>query len=333
MLSNKMTSKDALSLFFLVIITFLVASRGVEYWPDTYNYADYFNKIYKNPHAIIGVDASYVYICKLIIKLNLKPAIFYIFLIYASLGFLLKLILIRHSLVNYVFGILIYLTHYFVIHELIQIRLGAALALFCVGLFFFARNLIWRSIISFSFSIFLHSSIIFLVVFLLLVYICSRIDKFRHLLIYFFIFTNIFLIIIFINEVNLFYDISNNISNLHVKEYFIKSDDLTFSLIKYIYLLVLASIVIFCNFSDDIKNDFNQLTSSIFIFSPIVYILFYQYVSFANRLTDLFMFFCIFAIPNIGHRHKYLSVFVCSFVVVAQIYDLSFSSELIYGRR
>ena len=115
--------------FFLGLILILIAGfRSEEVVRDYVNYVTYFHD-----QEFLVVEPAFVVISK-IIYLLLGPYPIYLFVLFAILGVSFKLIAIKQLTELWFLSLVIYLSNFFILHEMTQIRAGVASAflLLCV---------------------------------------------------------------------------------------------------------------------------------------------------------------------------------------------------------
>ncbi len=127
--------------FMLIIIGIILVSiagfRGPDMDRDYYVYKNYW--FTKNISG--DVEESFV-IIRDFLKYRLELGITSIFVTFAVLGVAAKLIGIRVMAVSLYASILIYFSHYFILHEFTQIRVGVATGLMLISLYYaYHRNL------------------------------------------------------------------------------------------------------------------------------------------------------------------------------------------------
>lgn len=115
--------------FFLGFLLILIAGfRNEEVVRDYVNYVTYFYE-----QDFLQVEPAFVLISK-IIHLLIGPYPIYLFVLFASLGVGLKLVAIKQLSSLWFLSLVIYISNFFILHEMTQIRAGvaSALLLLCV---------------------------------------------------------------------------------------------------------------------------------------------------------------------------------------------------------
>ena len=103
------------------------------------------------------VEISFVQITNILKNvLNMEPV--YLFLVYAILGVCSKIYAIRLLSTNIFLCILIYFCHFFILHELTQIRVGVATGFFLVGVYYLAKRNLWKFLFAIAIATYFHYS-------------------------------------------------------------------------------------------------------------------------------------------------------------------------------
>lgn len=155
---NKDKSKYAQSFYFL-IAAFLVVYAAFRDGNTIRDYNEYL-KYYENYQEVL-VEPSFYIICSVVHYILNNPI--GIFIIYALLGVLLKFLAIRQLTDLVLLSVLVYVSHYFVLHEMTQMRVGVAsgMLLLCIKPMY-ERNL-KRFLLFASIAVFFHVSALFIV--------------------------------------------------------------------------------------------------------------------------------------------------------------------------
>ena len=143
-----------IAILFLIVVLILVA--GLRPNNVTNDYSIYL--FYWYDKSIEGiVEMSFVHI-KYILKnvLNLSPV--YLFLVYAILGVSSKIYAIRLLSTNIFLCILIYFCHFYILHELTQIRVGVATGFFLIGVYYLEKRNLWKFLFAIGLATFFHYS-------------------------------------------------------------------------------------------------------------------------------------------------------------------------------
>lgn len=114
-----------------------------------------------------NVEYSF-YLIRNFIKYELRLKFQYVLLIYAFLGVTIKLISFRKISPFIWASLLIYFSHYFMLHEFTQIRIGVATGFMLLSLYYLADRKYILFFVFASVAIFFHQSCFFIVIFPLL---------------------------------------------------------------------------------------------------------------------------------------------------------------------
>jgi hypothetical protein len=109
----------------LIALCFALASRDPALFADGENYAEYMDLVLAG--ADVNAEPSFQWIVAMVDALGLSLG--GVFFVYLAFGFFLKCLYFFLKMPGHFYLSLIYFTSYFVIHDLVQIRVGAALGL------------------------------------------------------------------------------------------------------------------------------------------------------------------------------------------------------------
>lgn len=138
---------DYLIIYILVILSCFIIQKGNKYstvlfillgvslvlfaaFRDGTKLNDYDNYVdlYDNSSTLIGTEPSFILI-SLIVKSFLYNQVLFLFIIYAFIGVSIKLLSIKRLTEFYFFSLLIYLSNFYILQELTQIRAGVSAAI------------------------------------------------------------------------------------------------------------------------------------------------------------------------------------------------------------
>lgn len=119
------------------VLILLAATKEVGIDNDSKNY-EYFFLHYDDPILSKTVEFSFLYLCKILY--SLFKDVHSIFFIYALIGISLKMIAIRKLSKLYFLPLLIYISYYYILHDLTQIRAAVASGFFLLALSYQIRN-------------------------------------------------------------------------------------------------------------------------------------------------------------------------------------------------
>lgn len=240
-------------------------------------------------------EPSFIFITFLV-KNFLNSNVKYLFLIYAIFGVLLKTYAIKKITHFEFLSLLLYISYYFSLHELTQIRVGASCTFFLLSLpFLYHRNAkIFFPLITIAFLFHFSAIILFLLWFLN----TNNINKSRWILLLFFsvlfgVFFKTFLSNVFDNYSLGFFEqkiLSYNIEN--------NTDYNVFNLWQ-ILKLILLTIVLFKINLIYFYNKYIYLLVKIYLISIIFYYGFAFNPTLSGRINDLLGITEIIIFPNI----------------------------------
>lgn len=142
-----------------IILVALAGMREVGIDPDSENYEyDYHN--YDSAKAAIGVDLSYLFFSSLLNTLT--HDVHAIFLLYAFLGIALKFIAFRQLSEFWFLPIIVYMSFYYEIHEITQIRTGVLTSMFLLAIKPMAEGRKWQAVIYLLIGAIFHISAVIL---------------------------------------------------------------------------------------------------------------------------------------------------------------------------
>ncbi len=154
--------KSKYLLIILFILSILVAGFRIgESMPDYLTYVGYYNEIISDNISYF-IEISFVYIVKFS-NFLVHENIIVLFLIYAIIGVSLKFYLINKLSSFWIYSVIIYISNYFIVHEMIQIRAGVASGFILLSLIpIYNRNFYKFFLLILCASFFHYSSVIFL---------------------------------------------------------------------------------------------------------------------------------------------------------------------------
>lgn len=238
---------------------------------------------------------------------------------YAIIGVSLKLLAIR-KLSPLIWGsLLIYFSHYFMLHEFTQIRIGAATGFLLIALWYLAdKKYIYFYIFAFI-AIFFHQSCFFIIFFPLF----SNTDK--NLKIFYLIIPFGYLLYFFNTYLNISIPIPYLQDRVDIYEEATKSgflkDEKT-NVFNVLFLLRIFLIYIILLFSKKISEHFSNvyLLAKIYVLSLFVFLFFSKIPVFAFRTQELLGVVEIILIPSLififPKKFKYLGLMAVWFIAL-----------------
>lgn len=148
----------------LFALCFVLASRDPALFADGDNYAEYVELV------LAGVDVHAEPSFHLIVNMIGELGLYGVFLLYLVLGFFLKSSYFLLKMPRGFHLILIYLTSYFVLHDLVQIRVGSALGLALWAVHFLGERKLIIAALLLSASFLLHFSVAIVAIFSIFIY-------------------------------------------------------------------------------------------------------------------------------------------------------------------
>ena len=153
----EISKKYLFNIFFLSPLFFVIVYFIVFRDPSLPDYVNYEYMFYNQEKENIEVSFSFL---KNIFN-NLNYGFYYLLLVYALIGFYLKILFVYHKIKNYTYFFIFlmgYFLSFFVVWDLIQIRYSSAITFFIIGIF---QNKVKYRIIFFILSILFHYSLLF----------------------------------------------------------------------------------------------------------------------------------------------------------------------------
>lgn len=128
LLSNGLSSKSSNSLYIILVICLVCVAgfRSGSTLPDYATYAGYYSNVVAGQLSYF-IEISFVLLAKLS-NIILADNSIVLFVIYAIIGVSLKTYAIKKLTPLFFLSLLIYISNYFILHEMIQIRAGVATA-------------------------------------------------------------------------------------------------------------------------------------------------------------------------------------------------------------
>lgn len=138
-----------------IILVVLAGTREVGIDPDSENY-EYSYHNYDSVKALIGVDYSYLFFSGILNAFT--HDVHAIFLLYAFLGILLKFVAFRQLSEFWFLPIVVYMSFYYEIHEITQIRTGVLTSMFLLSIKPLAEGRRWLAALYLIIGGFFHLS-------------------------------------------------------------------------------------------------------------------------------------------------------------------------------
>lgn len=124
------------------------------------DYIMYIGAWYWSTYETTVIEASFLFI-RNILRDDLKLNYISIFIVYAILGIFPKLIAIKNLSTNFYLAVLIYISHFFILHEMTQMRAGVAAGFILLAIApLYNRNLKYFLFFIFLASVFHYSAVL-----------------------------------------------------------------------------------------------------------------------------------------------------------------------------
>jgi hypothetical protein len=316
------------TLFIGTSLFLIVAFRSPDVLPDYNAYVNNFTiyKVYGYSEASkLSLEKSFFLISDITIRL-FQSNIFFFFLIYAVFGFALKFIAINLLSDNINITLLVYLSFFYILHDFIQIRIGAAISFVLFSIYFKEQKKYLLCITLYAISIYFHYSCIFYIVIFFLKR--NKINKWLYL----FMICFSFIIPVFridFSNIFLLFDLGVYRDKIRVYSRYTPgiSDDII-NIPKMIRMIFAFIMIYKMKFLE--KDHNNLLFIKLYFIAIIVQQLFYSIPAIPTRVSELFRVSEIFAIPKLRccFKEKIIYDFIIIFYCISVFY-FSFTSYII----
>lgn len=309
---------------FFYIILFILLVFIATFRPSTLSdYSDYlkfFNQTYKK------VLEPGIYIIRFLSQLISESHFFFFFLL-AVLGIFLKLYAIKKLSTQIRLSVVLYLSTFFIYHELIQLRVGIATGFFLISLLYIYQRKLHLFLIFASLSSLFHISA--LIVFPLYFLQSKSLNKLLYiagfLFVYFLAFFKIYLtsLVEFIpieKVLKLYYNYKSSSTKLDVN---------IFSSLQLIRIS-LALYLIFVSYIIAQKNKYAFLLIKIYVISIYLLVLFSNFAVLAFRLSQFLQTVEIVTLPMIVHSFSLKNDILISKIAILIISFIFFFLIAIY---
>lgn len=309
-----------------MILVFFAGFRNGESMPDYQTYTGLYEQIVNN-NLTYFIETSFVLIVK-ISNATFQGNLFLMFLFYAIIGVLMKAYsIIKLSHLPF-YSIVVYVSNYFILQEMIQIRAGVATGFILISIIpLYNRNLI-NFLFCLIFAIFFHySSIIFIFLWFI------KKDNYSSILYVILIILAYFLAYTGMDPITLFMKLlPANILNL--KSDYFEKDRAEVLKINILGIFILTRILIlsyFIYFSEKIKihNKFFIILLKFYTLGIIFYITFSRYPEIAVRTSYTLMASEIIIIPTLIYtiiEKKIAKLVVILYSFLTLIFNIYFTS-------
>lgn len=168
--------------FLLVYLVFFAGLRAPEVAPDYLNYIDWLNRAGLSLDTILAEfkDPGFLLAFSLVHWLGLPDFVFFCLIAYLSLQ--AKVIFSRNIFLgcySYLIFFLIF-SRFYIVHDMVQVRVGVAIALASCGLVFFFRDQYVKGVVFYLLGLSFHLSVVmYLPVFVLLFFGFKKLSRFN----------------------------------------------------------------------------------------------------------------------------------------------------------
>jgi hypothetical protein len=320
---------EKIFLLFIGICLFLLAAfRDGDVLSD---YGDYVNIYEAIRLHKVSVESSFSFIAWIVRYIFFDKVIF-LFIIYALLGVILKLKAIKELTPLIFLSLVIYISKYYILHDLIQIRVGVAsgLLLLCI------KPIYERNLKSFLFFLigatFFHISALVIVPLWFLK--VSKINKYIYVAIipvsYLFYFLNINMVDLIIKFIPIDFVQQKYNYYLIIQQNGVFSERLVFGLTYFVRCLIYL-VLLWKSNSISLHNKYINLLLKIEAFSLASFVMFFSMPVLAGRISELFGIIEIILIPCLYYvfKPKLLSKLIVIVVGICLILISIFRANLI----
>lgn len=324
-------SKSKIVFYFVGLLLICVAGFRIgEKMPDYETYIGLYDQAISD-NLTYFIEISFLYIAK--ISNNIKSeSVIVLFFLYAVLGVSLKMISIKRLSGLWFYSLIIYVSNYFILHEMIQIRAGVAAGFILLAIVpMYNRQFIKFFLLIGLATLFHYTSIIFLTLWLLKP---NEYNKFLYIILILLAFVIHFIgldIISFVLSPTPFYSIDpTSISYLDINDQSSKIN---------VFSIFVTTKVVFLIYFTYFINRIEKFNKYIFIILKLyalglfVYIAFSAYPVIAVRISYTLMTCEIFIIPTLIFTIKghYLPrLIVISYALLAFTLNVYFTSYFNY---
>lgn len=318
----------------LFAICLIVANRDIGMFADAENYSEYFYSAASG--STINAEPSFILIAKFVDFFGLELSA--LFLIYALLGVFLKGAFFILKMPDHLHISLLYFTGYFVTHDLVQIRIGAALGLALWAVFLLGEKKLWLSALLWVFAFTLHFSTLLLACVSIILYFAEdtgstlfnvgRIAFVNLVLATLLLLASIIFDSSFSSLIASAFSEMEFIPTRYTENYFVSDEVIGFS--KIFYSFSLAFVALYALRRGMIVGFAYQHAAVSLTFAALLLIAMKDLPVIGSRLADIFLFFAPLMVMGIYKKNRVLGRFIFLSILAAQLINLIFFSILIY---
>lgn len=325
-----------ISLLFLVLFSacLLLANRDTGMFADAENYSEYFNAVISGHE--VNAEPSFVFIANLVNFAHLDVR--GLFFIYLLLGLFLKGAFFLLKMPRHLHISLIYFTGYFIVHDLVQIRIGAALGVALWAVFLLGERKLWASILLWMVAFTLHYSTLLLAILSISLYVIES-NRAGLLIVHRIALANMAVVTTLLFGV-LLWDISlislltsllsesTLIPKRYTENYIDSSEVIGFQKIIYSFALAITAtyalnrrmLVSFVARHAAVSLTFAVLILTVFKDMPVI----------GSRLADMLLFFAPLMVFGIYRVKRVFGIVLLSWMLFVQLVNLFFFSKVIF---
>jgi hypothetical protein len=295
----------------LLILVFVVANLAAFFsylisdvrggFPDYENYLHHYYLISHNIPAVT-METSFLFITSFFIGFGNVGFIF-LLSFYFVCAFTIKFYYIYTRSTAFILSYILYISYYFALHELIQIRAGLSIAFFIVFIFAVIDNQKLKALVGLSLSVFFHIQSLLILPF----YLYSKFVFYSKIRLVSSICISLVLGFIITNYLHLFVDVlsvflPSKAANLILVYSATSGDTNVFTHHTILFMLVITTYCVFFKLQELNKTEMWLLCS--ISFSLCCMFLFKNFNEFAWRFFDMFSVASIFLLPLWINRFK-----------------------------
>lgn len=320
-----------LALFALCLV---VANRDTSMFADAENYYEYFSAAASGNE--INAEPSFILIAKFVDSVDLDLNA--LFLIYALLGVFLKGAFFILKMPKHLHISLLYFTGYFVTHDLVQIRIGAALGLALWAVFLLGEKKPWASALLWVLAFALHFSTLLLAFVSIFLYFTEKVGSTlfnaRRIALMNLVLATLLLLASILSDASFSSLVVSTFSEVtliperYSENYFVSDEVIGFSKISYSFSL---AIVAFYTLHHRMLVGFAYRHAAVSLtFAVLLLVAMKDLPVIGARLADTFLFFAPLMVLGVYQKHRLFGEFLFVSILIAQLINLFFFSTVIY---
>ena len=323
-------------LLFLALFSacLILANRDTGMFADAENYSEYFSAVVSGHE--VNAEPSFVFIANLVDSAHLDVR--GLFFVYLLLGLFLKGSFFLLKMPKHLHISLIYFTGYFVVHDLVQIRIGAALGVALWAVFLLGERKLWASVFLWVIAFALHFSTLLLAIISIFLYFVE-INRAGLLIVRRIAFVNMVIVITLllgvvllnVSLVSLFASFLGDLTLIpkrYLENYLDSSEVVGFQ--KIIYSFTLAIVAVYALNRRMLASFVARHAAVCLTFSALILIAFNDMPVIGARLADVLMFFAPLMVFGIYREKRVFGIVLLSWMLFVQLINLFFFSKVIF---